>query len=136
MIFFDLHFLFYYRIHPLFVMYIQLRERALHAQLPEAQQQIVIQNTHAGIDIFLRDFHYEPEQYSGILQCLPADITGVSCETGEVDASVFDRYRIPLYKEASFKPYVIAAMIMLSKFENPQDILKKLEVKAAPRIFE
>ena len=47
-----------------------------------------------------------------------------------------DRYRIPLYKEASFKPYVIAAMIMLSKFENPQDILKKLEVKAAPRIME
>ena len=70
------------------------------------------------------------------MHCLPADITGVSCETGEVDASVFDRYRIPLYKEASFKPYIIAAMIMLSKFENPQDILKKLEVKAAPRIMK
>ena len=70
------------------------------------------------------------------LHCLPADITGVSCETGEVDASVFDRYRIPLYKEASFKPYIIAAMIMLSKFENPQDTLKKLEVKAAPRIMK
>lgn len=70
MIFFDLHFLFYYRIHPLFIMHIQLREGALHAQLPKSQQQIVIQNTHAGIDIFLRDFHYEPEQYSGILQCL------------------------------------------------------------------
>ena len=70
------------------------------------------------------------------MHCLPADISGVSCEEGEVDASVFDRYRDPLYKEASFKPYVIAAMIMLSKFENPQDILKKLEVKAAPRIFE
>ena len=70
------------------------------------------------------------------LHCLPADITGVSCETGEVDASVFDRYRIPLYKEASFKPYIIAAMILLSKFEKPQDILKKLEVKAAPRILK
>ena len=70
------------------------------------------------------------------LHCLPADISGVSCETGEVDASVFDRYRIPLYKEASFKPYIIAAMIMLYKFENPQDILKKLEVKAAPRIMK
>ena len=32
------------------------------------------------------------------LHCLPADITGVSCEEGEVDATVFDRYRIPLYK--------------------------------------
>ena len=67
------------------------------------------------------------------LHCLPADINGVSCKDGEVEASVFDRYRIPLYKEASFKPYIIAAMIMLSKFENPQDILKKLEVKASSK---
>ena len=32
------------------------------------------------------------------LHCLPADITGVSCEEGEVDATVFDRYCVPLYK--------------------------------------
>ncbi|MDD7267414.1 MAG: knotted carbamoyltransferase YgeW [Lachnospiraceae bacterium] len=70
------------------------------------------------------------------LHCLPADITDVSCKEGEVDASVFDRYRVPLYKEASFKPYVIAAMIMLSKFENPAELLKKLEEKGTPRIFE
>ena len=49
------------------------------------------------------------------MHCLPADITGVSCEEGEVEASVFDRYRVELYKEASYKPYVIAAMIFLSK---------------------
>ncbi|MDO5100927.1 MAG: knotted carbamoyltransferase YgeW [Eubacteriales bacterium] len=70
------------------------------------------------------------------LHCLPADITDVSCKEGEVDASVFDRYRVPLYKEASFKPYVIAAMIMLSKFENPAELLKKLEEQGKPRIFE
>ena len=35
------------------------------------------------------------------MHCLPADITGVSTAEGEVDASVFDRYRVPLYKEAS-----------------------------------
>ncbi len=69
------------------------------------------------------------------LHCLPADISGVNCEEGEVDASVFDRYRTPLYKEASFKPYIIAAMIMLEKFENPAEILKKLEVRNAPRIL-
>ncbi len=67
------------------------------------------------------------------LHCLPADITGVSCETGEVDASVFDRYRTPLYKEASFKPYIIAAMIFLSKFKNPQETLKALEAASKPR---
>ena len=70
------------------------------------------------------------------LHCLPADITGLSCEEGEVDESVFDRYRNPLYKEASYKPYVIAAMIFLSKFEDPQAILKKLEENKKPRIFE
>lgn len=70
------------------------------------------------------------------LHCLPADITGLSCESGEVDASVFDRYRTPLYKEASFKPYIIAAMIMLSKFDDPAEVLKKLEERDQPRKFK
>ena len=61
------------------------------------------------------------------LHCLPADITDVSCEAGEVAASVFDRYRTPLYKQASFKPYIIAAMIFLSKVKNPQERLARLE---------
>ena len=70
------------------------------------------------------------------MHCLPADISGVSCEEGEVDASVFDRYRDPLYKEASYKPYIIAAMIFLAKFADPAAILKKLEEKGTPRVFE
>ncbi|MBE5983316.1 knotted carbamoyltransferase YgeW [Lacrimispora sp. AGF001] len=69
------------------------------------------------------------------LHCLPADINDISCKDGEVEASVFDRYRNPLYKEASYKPYVIAAMIFLSKFENPQEVFKKLEEKKTPRKF-
>ena len=60
------------------------------------------------------------------MHCLPADITGVSCKEGEVAASVFDRYRDPLYKEASYKPYIIASMILLSKCKNPADTLKKM----------
>jgi knotted carbamoyltransferase YgeW len=60
------------------------------------------------------------------LHCLPADISGLSCEKGEVEASVFDRYRVPLYKEASYKPYVIAAMILLSKVKNPAEVLEKM----------
>ena len=61
------------------------------------------------------------------LHCLPADITDISCEAGEVAASVFDRYRDPLYKQASFKPYIIAAMIFLAKVNDPQKTLKELE---------
>ncbi|MBQ0018178.1 MAG: knotted carbamoyltransferase YgeW [Clostridiales bacterium] len=67
------------------------------------------------------------------LHCLPADITGLSCEEGEVDNSVFDRYIDPLYKEASYKPYVIAAMIFLAKVKDPVAALKKLDEEASPR---
>lgn len=61
------------------------------------------------------------------LHCLPADITGLSCEMGEVDNSVFDRYRVPLYKQASYKPYVIAAMIFLAKVKDPVNTLMALD---------
>jgi knotted carbamoyltransferase YgeW len=70
------------------------------------------------------------------MHCLPADITGVSCIKGEVEASVFDRYRVPLYKEASYKPYIIAAMIFLSKIKNPQKVLKELADSHRTRKFE
>ncbi len=70
------------------------------------------------------------------LHCLPADITGVSCKEGEVAASVFDRYRTPLYKEASFKPYIIAAMIFLAKMKNPVEALEALEAQGFPRRYE
>jgi knotted carbamoyltransferase YgeW len=68
------------------------------------------------------------------MHCLPADITGVSCVQGEVEASVFDRYRASVYNEASYKPYIIAAMIMLSRMGNLTESLRKLLEVAAPRI--
>jgi knotted carbamoyltransferase YgeW len=70
------------------------------------------------------------------LHCLPADITGVSCRQGEVAASVFDRYRVPLYKQAGHKPYVIAAMILLSKAEDPIKTLNELALSKKMRIFK
>ena len=68
------------------------------------------------------------------MHCLPADITGVSCKEGEVDASVFDRYLVPLYKEASYKPYIIAAMIFLSKFKDPSAKLAELLENGKKRV--
>ena len=61
------------------------------------------------------------------LHCLPADITDVSCKEGEVAASVFDRYRAPLYKQASYKPYIIAAMIFLAKVKDPVNTLMAMD---------
>ncbi|MDJ0818335.1 MAG: knotted carbamoyltransferase YgeW [Desulfobacterales bacterium] len=68
------------------------------------------------------------------MHCLPADITGVSCTAGEVAAGVFDRYRGPLYMQASYKPYIIAAMILLSKVQSPADQLANLLEAGRPRM--
>lgn len=68
------------------------------------------------------------------MHCLPADITGVSCKEGEVAASVFDRYRKPMYMEASYKPYIIAAMILLSKAKFPADTLNAMLTAGNTRI--
>jgi knotted carbamoyltransferase YgeW len=67
------------------------------------------------------------------LHCLPADISGVSCRQGEVAAAVFERFRLATYREAGYKPYVIAAMVALSKLEDPVGSLHKLLRTAARR---
>ena len=65
---------------------------------------------------------------------LPADIQGISCEHGEVTADVFDHHRDAMYKEASNKPYIIAAMIFLAKCKDPQAMLKRLAEEAKQRV--
>jgi knotted carbamoyltransferase YgeW len=67
------------------------------------------------------------------MHCLPADISGVSCKEGEVAASVFERYRIPTYIQAGFKPYIIAAVMLTSRFADPVKLLDALKLRAAPR---
>ena len=68
------------------------------------------------------------------MHCLPADITGVSCKEGEVADTVFDKYRKPMYLEASYKPYIIAAMMMLAKAKCPADTLNAMLSKGEARI--
>jgi knotted carbamoyltransferase YgeW len=74
------------------------------------------------------------DKHALYLHCLPADITGVSCRTGEVAASVFNDYREPLYRQAGHKPYIIAAMIFLARFKDPVEKLMALLNSGASRI--
>ena len=67
------------------------------------------------------------------MHCLPADITGVSCKEGEVADSVFERYRLDTYKEAGAKPFIIAAMMLTSRMQDPTAILKQLEKRGTAR---
>jgi len=68
------------------------------------------------------------------MHCLPADISGVSCARGEVEAQVFNEHRVSLYREASYKPYIIAAMILSSKVLKPSQALEKLLPTGRQRI--
>lgn len=68
------------------------------------------------------------------MHCLPADISGVSCPEGEVTEGVFEKYRIATYKEASWKPYIISAMILARKFAQPDLILEQLIKDANKRV--
>ena len=68
------------------------------------------------------------------MHCLPADITGISCKEGEVEDTVFERYRIATYKEASWKPYIIASMILSRKYAKPEEVLAQLLKDAEKRV--
>jgi ornithine carbamoyltransferase len=68
------------------------------------------------------------------LHCLPADISGVNCRRGEVAASVFERFRLATYREAGFKPYVIAAMMLLAKVEKPAQALGRILRRGEQRV--
>jgi knotted carbamoyltransferase YgeW len=68
------------------------------------------------------------------LHCLPADITEVSCPRGEVTADVFEQYRDPLYRQAGYKPYVIAAMILCSRLRDPAPVLRQVTERVTRRV--
>ncbi len=61
------------------------------------------------------------------MHCLPADISGISCKEGEVSAAVFEKYRIPTYVEAGYKPYIIASMILNNKFKDMAGFLENMK---------
>lgn len=60
------------------------------------------------------------------MHCLPAEISGENFPEGEVARTVFERYRVETYQEAGHKPYVIAAAMLLGRFEDPAALLQKV----------
>jgi knotted carbamoyltransferase YgeW len=67
------------------------------------------------------------------MHCLPADVTDVSCAAGEVSRGVFERARLATYREAAYKPFVIAAMILATRVQDPAGALSSLLDRAIPR---
>ena len=50
-----------------------------------------------------------------------------------VKASIIERHRRATYHQAGHKPYIIAAVMLLSRFEQPARLLKSLLDQAKPR---
>ncbi len=106
-----------------------------HAGLKELEKQCLAQNANF-MDWECTEAKMKTTKGGAALymHCLPADISGVSCKQGEVAASVFERYRIATYKEASCKPFIIAAMILAGRFKDPAAVLKGLNAKKTKRL--
>lgn len=68
-----------------------------------------------------------------LLHDLPAEITDISCVRGEMTAQVYNANMDSLLVQAGLRPYVIAAMVMLTKSEDPKAVLKSLGEKAVKR---
>jgi knotted carbamoyltransferase YgeW len=68
------------------------------------------------------------------MHCLPADISGVSCEQGEVSATVFERARLATYREAAYKPFIVAALVAAMRIPRPVDALRRLAGEGVPRV--
>ncbi len=60
------------------------------------------------------------------MHCLPADVTDVSCAAGEVSKAVFEKARLDTYREAGHKPFIIAALVLLTRFADPGAVLARL----------
>lgn len=66
---------------------------------------------------------------------LPAAVSGLNCARGEVSAQVFERRRTTLLRQASYKPYAIAAMALLARKPNPAETLLALAEAGVKRVL-
>ncbi len=106
------------------------------AGIQELEKELLAQNArHKDWECTERLMQETRDRRALYMHCLPSDISGVNCQQGEVAVSVFDRYRDLLYREAGFKPYIIAAMIFLAKVERPADTLRRLLAAGRPRVY-
>lgn len=70
-----------------------------------------------------------------LMHDLPVDITDISCIRGEMTAQVYNANVDSLLAEAGIRPYVIAAMIILTKSEDPRAAFKTIAERATKRYF-
>jgi len=107
------------------------------AALAELERQCLAENArHRSWECDDRKMASTKEGKALYMHCLPADISGVSCAEGEVAAPVFERYRMATYRQAGFKPFVIAALIVLTRMNDPVQALESVIRRGTARTAE
>lgn len=113
-----------------------LLEKNDHPGLKELEKECLAQNArHTGWECTEKMMKPTKGGEGLYLHCLPADITDVSCKQGEVSAQVFEKYRIGTYKEAGYKPFVIAAMIAACTKKNPAKVIGDMYKAGQKRVL-
>jgi len=103
--------------------------------LAELEQQALVNNAkYKDWEYDKQKMHLTKNRDALYMHCLPADISGVSCKEGEVEADIFEKYRIKTYHQAGYKPYIIAAMMFANKFENPAESLCNIFERKLERV--
>ena len=64
---------------------------------------------------------------------LPADVSRVNCKRGEVSKKIFEKSLSDTYEQASYKPFIIAAIILLSKTDYPANFIESVMGNPEPR---
>jgi len=114
----------------------QLLEKSDQAGLKDLEKECLAQNAkHTGWECDEARMKATRGGEGLYLHCLPADITDVSCKQGEVSASVFEKYRIGTYKEAGYKPFIIAAMMAACTKKNPAKVIEALYKAGQKRVL-
>ncbi len=107
-----------------------------HEGLKELEKQALAENAkHKNWEVNENMVNLTKNKNALYMHPLPADISGLNCENGEVTNEIFERYRIETYKEAGWKPYIIAAMIFAGKFKNPAETLENILKRNKKRVF-
>jgi knotted carbamoyltransferase YgeW len=114
----------------------QLLEKNDHPGLKDLEKECLAQNAkHTDWECDEKKMKLTKGGEGLYLHCLPADITDVSCKQGEVSAKVFEKYRIGTYKEAGYKPFIIAAMIAACTKKNPAKVIQALYKSGQKRVL-
>jgi knotted carbamoyltransferase YgeW len=113
-----------------------LLEKNDHPGLKELEKECLAQNAkHTDWECDAKKMKVTKGGEGLYLHCLPADITDVSCKQGEVSAEVFEKYRIGTYKEAGYKPFIIAAMMAACTKKNPAKVIEALYKAGQKRVL-